>query len=147
MEITFYNNSSPNDCLNKTIGQIKTITGVFKENTPVENVEAIISYDSDILHDANYMYVSKFDRFYYCRLETLPGNRIKVTGAVDPLMSFKDEILGLSAILVNTEKTGVNKYLYDSDVFVANCKHKTNIINFPSGLLDTGEFILITAGG
>lgn len=147
MEIVFYNNTSPNDALSKNIGQIKTVTGVFKENTPVENVECIITYNADILRDANYMYVSKFGRYYYCRLETLPGNRIKVIGEVDPLMSFKSEILELSAILVNSEKTGINKYLYDSDVFVANCKHKTDIINFSNGLLDSGEFILITAGG
>ena len=65
---------------------------------------------------------------------------------VDVLESFKTDIKNLSVILLNTQNVGVNNYL-PSPVFRNNVKAKTDIINFPSGLNDTGEFILITAGG
>lgn len=145
MNIVFYINSSENEHVNKSISQIKESTGVFKENAPVETVDAIVSYDADLLL-ANYCYVPKFNRYYFVKLETMPGGRIHIIGSVDPLMSFREQILELEVILDSTEGVGKDLYL-PHESWVRNCKDKTDIINFPNALLTNGEFILITAGG
>ena len=146
MEIRFYNNTSLNDCINKQISLIKTVTGVFKENAPVEQFDATVEYDSDLL-DSNYCYCPKFGRYYHVKLETLPGNRIKVHGEVDPLMSFKDGILGLRAIINKQEDVvKCNKYLNDGS-FISQVNEFNTSYNFPNGFNNSGTFILICAGG
>ena len=146
MQIKFYNNSSLNDCVNKNISLIKEVTGVFKENAPVETFEAIVSYDDDLL-DANYCYVPKFGRYYNCKLETMPGSRIRIIGDVDPLMSFKEGILNLPAIINKQEDLSKsNKYLNDGS-FVSQVNEFNTSYNFSNGFNDSGVFILICAGG
>lgn len=146
MTIDFYNNTSLNDCINKQITLIKTVTGVFKENAPVEQFEAIIAYDADLL-DANYCYCDKFNRYYHIKVETLPGSRMRVYGDVDPLMSFKNGILNLTAIINKQEGLDMsNKYLNDGS-FVSQVNEFNTSYNFPNGFNDSGVFILICAGG
>ena len=60
--------------------------------------------------------------------------------------SFKNEIMASSAILSDTELVGSDKYM-SGNVWKSKVKESTTIINFPNGLLDNGEYILITAGG
>lgn len=61
-------------------------------------------------------------------------------------MSFASQILACKGILDETTSTGKNNYLRGRN-WVALEKSKTDIVTFPSGLNDNGEFILITAGG
>ncbi len=67
---------------------------------------------------------------------------------VDVLMSHKTEILNSPATVAGMTSylNGVNKYV-NSDVWGTLCKDFTDIIPFQNGLLDDGEYILITAGG
>ena len=58
-------------------------------------------------------------------------------------MSFN--INSVSGVVVEAQNGG-SDYL-EHRHFVRNVKSKTNILTFSSGLLDTGEYILITAGG
>ena len=146
MEIRFYNNKSLNDCINKQITLIKTVTGVFKEDAPVERFEAIVQYDVDLL-GANYCYCPKFGRYYNAKLETMPGSRIKVICEVDPLMSFKNEILNLNAIINKQESVfNGNKYLNDGS-FISQVNEFNTSYNFQNGFENSGKFILICAGG
>lgn len=146
MQITFYRNDSENFKVNKNLTQIATIDGVFKEDSPVENPELVIKYDADILSNANYMYIPKFGRYYYCYLTSMTGSRLGVHGDVDVLMSFRNSLLSMPVILDGTEEFQASSYL-PSDIWVRTVKDKTDIINFPNSLLTNGEFILITAGG
>ena len=88
-----------------------------------------------------------WSRYYFIDdMRVLTGGRVEISLSVDVLESFKDSILELNVILSDTEQTGVNNYL-PSESFVVTCKHKADIVNFSNGLLDNGEYILITAGG
>lgn len=146
MDIRFYHNSSLNDSMNKQISLIKTVTGEFKQDAPVEQFEAIVHYDADLL-GANYCYCPKFGRYYNIKLKTMPGSRIKVYGEVDPLMSFKNDILALDAIINKQEYTfNSNKYLNDGS-FVTQVNEFNTSYNFTNGFDNSGKFILICAGG
>ena len=149
ISVRLCHNSSPNEKIGKSLD-----TGVNFDNCTLKDVTSIFkpivqinSSNSDI-PTYNYMYIPNFNRYYFIDdIVSVHNNLWEISAHVDVLETYKNDILGNSAILENTEKVGNNMYLYDPDIFKVNCKHKTDIINFPTGLSDTGEFILITAGG
>ena len=146
--VTFYNNESPVEKIGKTLTAGAVITGcVLKDNTSILNPVLRLRTSAPV-YEYNYMYIEEFERYYFIDdIFSVNNNVWDISGHVDTLETYKADILGNSAILENTENTGMNMYLNDPNIFKVNCKHKTDIINFPSGLLDTGTFILITAGG
>ena len=61
------------------------------------------------------------------------------------LESFKDDIKSLTAI-INKQETIADKFIDDGSWIVEN-KDFLQSYNFSNGFNDSGEFILITAGG
>ena len=149
LTVTLYNNLSPVEKIGKDLQSGVSITGcTLKDSTSVMQPVIIVKSSNSGIPTYNYMYIAELQRYYFIDDITSVHNGIwEISGHVDVLETYKNDILGNSAIIENTEQVARNMYLYDRDVFQVNCKHKTDIINFPSGLLDTGEFILITAGG
>lgn len=89
---TFYHNTSDKNVMYKNISEILTApitpTGDVNIFTPAISID----YVSDIL-TSNYMYISAFSRYYYINNVSLQiGKKLFVTGYVDVLMSFADEI-------------------------------------------------------
>lgn len=147
ISVELMNNSSPVEKIGKSLDAGPSFDCVLKSGTSILN-PTILLKSSDNLSLYNYMYISDMERYYFIDdIISLHNDMWEVSGHVDVLETYKTDILGNEAILENTQLLNVNKYLAEPDVFVTNCKHKTDIIQFPSGLLDTGEFILITAGG
>lgn len=146
MHTTFYYNSSENNQLNKNLSRSYPLTGVIRGESNVINPQ--ILYEVDSLSPYNYAYIQEFERYYFIReVRSVRNGLWLVTMEVDPLMSFKSAIMNMSVILQETESTGEDSYLSDSRVWVTKVKDKTDIIQFPSGLLSNGTYILITAGG
>lgn len=146
MNVEIYKNLSENS----VIGKIKTLVYStecdIKGESSIINPVLILKYNEKIF-ESNYIYIPAWSRYYFIDdVRVLTGGRVEVSLSVDVLESFKDSILELNVILSDTEQTGLNNYL-PSESFVVNCKHKTDIVNFSNGLLDNGEYILITAGG
>lgn len=145
MEIILYNNKSPKNKIGKKLTNPNTITGSLRGETSTSNLQILLNVVN--LNPYNYMYVSDFGKYYFItNIISIRTGLWLVTASIDVLESFKNEILSLNVILANTESTGAKNYKMGScwDVLV---KDKTDIISFSDGLLSTGEFILITAGG
>lgn len=146
MTVELYKNLSENS----VIGKIKTLVYStdcdIKGESSITNPVSILKYNENIFK-SNYIHIESWGRFYFIDdVRVMTGGRVEVSLSVDVLESFKDSILELNVILSDTEQTGLNKYL-NSESFVTNCKTKTDVINFPSGLSDNGTYILITSGG
>lgn len=147
LTVSLMNNTSPVERIGKDLEAGPTFDCLFKSGTSILRPTIVIK-SSDNLAMYNYMYISDMSRYYFIDdVVSLHNDIWEISGHVDVLETYKGDILGNEAILENTQVLNANKYLQDNDVFVTNCKHKTDIVQFPSGLLDTGEFILITAGG
>ena len=145
MEIHLYVNSSEKNQLSKTLSSELVLTGNLRDETSVTN--PVILIQADNVSGYNYAYVKEFNRYYFIRnMVSVRTGLWRIELSVDVLESFKSEIKKLSVILRDTETTGATNYL-SGDVWKTNVKETTNIINFSGGLSDTGEFILITAGG
>lgn len=145
MEIVLYNNKSEMNKIGKNILNFITLNGTLRDNTNVINPIILIEVNS--ISDVNYCYIPEFKRYYFINdINVVRNNLFEIMLSVDVLESYKNNILKLPVILANTQNVGSTNYL-PSNVFVRNVKAKTDIINFSGGLNDSGEFILITAGG
>ena len=144
MTITLYKNESEKNKINKILTTVATLTGTLRDSSSIINPEIVIEYDNPT--GFNYCYIDAFNRYYFVTNITVINNKLlKLSLKVDVLESFKTSILAQN-IIIDKSTSNVDEYLPD-DNLVVNVKTKTDIVNFPSGLLESGEFILITAGG
>ena len=66
------------------------------------------------LSTINYMYLSSFDRYYYCDAPQLLNNgMVSITGHVDALKSFESGINAISAVISRQEYV-YNDYIEDN---------------------------------
>lgn len=145
MNITLYVNHSEKNKIDKNLTNDFSLSGSLRDATNIVNPVILIEINE--ISNYNYCYISDFKRYYFITdITVIRTGLFAISLMVDVLESFKTDIKNLSVILLNTQNVGLNNYL-PSQVFRNNVKSKTDIINFPSGLNDSGEFILITAGG
>ena len=145
MTIEFYTNTSEDNRLNKTITEVKTCTGTLKEESDIIDPSILIAL-TDIT-GINYAYIPVFGRYYFFTdISVDRQNLYRVSLRCDVLMSYKSQILQCNGILKESTSKNISNYL-PSNSWVTLQKDSTFIKTFPTGLLDNGEFILITAGG
>ena len=145
MKIKLYYNSSENNVIGKTLSEVIELDGNLRDSSDITN--PVIMITSDTKPNANYAYIDNFNRFYFIsEITAYRSNSFILKLKVDVLESYKEQIKQLKVVLSGTENTGKSMYL-NSDIWIRNVKDKTDIITFPNGLSENGEFILITAGG
>ena len=147
MNIILYQTFSERERINKTLSNELTLTGTLRGESSVINPTFMIETSNPSSY--NYCYISEFGRYYFITNITSVRNGLwKINCSVDVLMSFKTDILNLNVIVsdLSIGESRESTYINGSQ-WVSTVKGKTDIINFPSGLLDSGEYILITSGG
>lgn len=147
MDIILHVNSSERQAINKSLDSGTTLTGSLRNESSVINPSFIIEYENP--SSFNYCYISDFGRYYFITNITAIRTGIwKIDCSVDVLMSFQTEILNLDVIVsdLSIGESPTETYM-QGEQWATTVKNKTDIINFPSGLLDDGEYILITSGG
>ena len=149
----FKTKSAPN-VVNKSLTEVVTFEEViFKEDTSLLNPTVIIngvsnssSYTIEVIGKCNYFSIPKVDRYYFITdIVMLHGGRVAISGKVDPLMSFKTDILASTQLIVRQEKK-TNNYLIDTDIPLSS---KKQIIEheFGDSIADGGYYILAVNGG
>lgn len=145
MQITLCNTVSEKNRIVKTLTSPLVLTGTLRDSSSVINPSFLI--ESSEFIDKNYCYIPDFNRYYYIDdIIAYRKNMWLITCSIDVLMSYSADIKELYCIIEGTEINGANPYL-TGDMWKAMEKDKTDIITFPGGLLENGEYILITAGG
>lgn len=147
MDITLYVNNSEIQAINKVLSSGTIISGTLREESSVINPSFLVEFVNP--SSFNYCYIPEFGRYYFIRNITSVRNTIwRINCDVDVLMSFRTQILNLSVTVSDLSNGESNASTYmQGDVWKPTVKTKTDIITFPSGLLDSGEYILITSGG
>lgn len=149
MNCTLYSNLSDTNVLTKSITAVSDAKScTLKNNTSIQQPDIILDVDSATLAGANYFYLDEVDRYYYIdNAVLLTGGRWQISGRCDVLMSFNSAIQNLVCIVDKQNMlTNASMYVDDGDFVTENRRFNT-VINFPNSLLESGEFILITAGG
>lgn len=146
MDLRLYYTSDENNKINKSLSNGTILTGTMRDSSSI--MSPVVLVEGNSFNAYNYAYIPQFDRYYFIKEITNYRNNLWIlTLEVDVLMSFKSSILNMHCIFIETETTGADRYLSDTRVWVNKVKDKTDILTFPNGLLETGEYILITAGG
>ena len=145
MEIKLYYNSSDNRCINKELKNEFSISGTLREETSVINPEITITSTSTLRY--NYCYIPTLRRYYYINnIISVKNNVWKLIMEVDPLMSFKNDILSLKVVVSKQSSIdNGDEYIDDGSLVTDNLMFKT-VYNFANGFNNNSEYILITAG-
>jgi hypothetical protein len=145
MDIKLYYNTSDNRCIKKILTDEFTITGTLRESTSIINPEIAVTSADPLRY--NYCYIPSLKRYYYVNNITSVRNNVwKLVMEVDPLMSFKNDILALKVVV--SKQSSIehgDEYIDDGSLVTDNIMFKT-IYNFPAGFNNDSEYILITAG-
>lgn len=110
MYVTFYKCADDPKKINKTlteIGSLKNITIEPTETISILRPVLVMAYNSNYL-GANYVYISEFNRFYFCTISVSPAQRCVISCIVDPLYSFKTDLLKIPVTVIRSESAGVN---------------------------------------
>lgn len=146
MNIVFYFNTSEDNKLNKLLTNELTVQGTLRDRSELLYPEILVENVDFTVY--NYAYIPTFGRYYFIRGYNIFRNDLYIVNMeVDVLETYKDEIANLPSIIMETESYGADEYLSSDRIWVAKEKDKTDLYNFSNGLLDSGEYILITAGG
>lgn len=145
MDISLYYNASEKNTIGKALQAELHLSGTLRAECSVTS--PVIRIQNSSFLNYNYAYIPDFNRYYFITgIMAVSDNIFDISLSVDVLESFKTDIKKLEAILSDTQTTGATNYIA-GEQWVTNVKNLTDIIQFPSGLLTAGEYILITAGG
>lgn len=145
MNLKLYTNASEKNCIGKKLLNETDFQGVLREQSSIIN--PVIKVQSTKVPNFNYAYVPDFNRYYFIvGIRNISTNIWELSLGVDVLESFKSSLANQLVILSDTQITGATNYI-SGDQWVTNVKTNTEIIPFPAGLLEGGEYILITTGG
>lgn len=146
MDIKLYHNSSPSNKIGKTLNSEVTLSGSLRDSSKIVNPSILVEASSVSGYD--YAYIPSFDRYYFIKEKTSYRTGLWVLDMeVDVLETYANDIKALDCIIEATESYAGDNYLDNSESWVTSVKAKTDILNFSNGLLNSGEYILITAGG
>ena len=143
MLITFYKIDEPNNKLVKTLIGGFQVDATLYDPISLEQPQVILSSEYD---NYNYAYIEQYDRYYFVGEPILDHDGLFIYPfMIDVLMSNKDQILELEAT-IQRQEYNFNEYINDG-TFIPDTREFIQCINFTNGFNDTGELILITAGG
>lgn len=146
MVISLYNNKSDPMDMVKQISLLSVETAEPYTNTSLETPDFILS-DVPIsdLRAINYMYVEETKRYYNILVTLMPNGMYLITSNVDPLMSFKNQILNLTCV-IGSQLNEKNNDINDGSK-VSQVNGFMQRIDFPESFEPAGINILICAGG
>lgn len=145
MEVQFFYNQSDNRQINKALVNGITLQGEVRDAASIMN--PVVRFESDAVIRYNYCYIPEFQRYYsFTDITAFRQNVYDISMSVDVLMSFRNDILRLAAIVdKQSEAKNGDEYIDDSSLVTDNLMFVT-VYNFENGFLETPEYVLITAG-
>ena len=145
MDIKLSVNNSEKEKIGKSLASVTTYSGYLREETSITEPEVMINAED--VTGFNYAEIPLFNRYYFIEeIISVRSGLWRVKMRVDVLESYADQIKSQEAVLMASEVLEASDYL-EGPQWVSKVKTLTDILPFSNGLLDSGEYILITAGG
>lgn len=142
--ILLQQNKVENNVVSKSPTTLATLNGTLRDECSI--IDPVITFEGDITQYAlaNYMYISQFKRYYFINnITSISQKLFEVSGHVDVLMSFKEQILNNTAIIQRQENNW-NLYINDGS-FMTYQNPALVTKKFPQGF-NTQQFILAVSG-
>lgn len=138
MTLKLYLNSSPDNVVNKNISLLTTATDTEglaiqpTESFSLLNPVIIVDYDETYLK-ANYCYIDTYNRYYYINnMVVQTGGCLTIYCSVDVLMTYKDVVLNVQAVVTRNEGIGSPTFVVDESLPVHTNKIYLKEIQFPN---------------
>lgn len=135
LDVQLYNNKSAKNQIDKSLSGIRSgdnkLSGTFRDSCDFDNpvVQLRINDVSD-LDKCNYMYIGKFNRYYYVtKIVSMRNHIVEISGHVDVLMTYEYYIGTNEAILARSSQVGSGKYgnTYLDDSLMASYNDTYNV--------------------
>ena len=144
--VNFYYNVSDNRCLFKNISQVFTADFVFYDDSSIITPRLRLAYNGNITN-CNYFYIPSLGRYYYIdNIDFNRGGEMIVTGRIDVLMTYQNEISGIECVMSRIEHYNLTT-IPDTNIVIKNY----DIINIYASSVgfDTGfgNYVLELYGG
>lgn len=114
MDIKLYKTKNKPNTINKKKTAVKTLTGVAIEPINLITPRVKVTFDKKVL-TANYAEIALFNRFYFIKNIIAENGFFILELAVDPLESFKKDILAYNGI-IERQEYDFNLLLEDSNI-------------------------------
>lgn len=145
MEIILYTTGSERHAIQKNLQNAIEFVGSLRGESSVVSPTILIEMTNPSQY--NYCFIPEFNRYYFITdITSVRTNLWRISCSVDVLMSYQAQLLNLDVVVGADTSPDKEKYMSGDD-WMTTVKTKTDVINFPNGLLDSGEYILITSGG
>ena len=144
MRITFYTNNSEKNALTKTKTQIVRLDGTLKDGTSILDPSVLCYHLDAYIPNINYFYIDEFARYYFITgVEIVRTDLWQISGHVDVLATYKDQILANRAIIQRNQ----NNYnlLLNDGLFKTQQNPRIATIPFSTGFT-TSNYVLALAG-
>ena len=141
MVANFYTVKFRKNEINKQLNTPVPVTCSLKDDASLEDPVIYLTYNASLLQ-ANYVYISDFNRYYFITGREISGKTMYLTLHVDVLMSFKSDIL--ASVGTATRSNFYNKNIPDKMVASLpgeNIQYRTLSSAF------TGETYVLILGG
>lgn len=143
--IKLQTNTSSNNTMTKMVNDVLTCDGALREGSSVIDPVITIEGDLSTISKTNYMTISEFGRSYFItNIKTIRNNIVEISGHVDVLSSFADEIKKNKGIVKRQENVW-NLYIDDGS-FKTYQNPLVLTKSFPSGFSSSQSFVLAVAG-
>lgn len=146
VQFALYQTGSSNIRIDKTATLLHNYDNlVIKDKTSITNPTIILKASDVNVSRSNYAYIPRFNRFYYVEdVKTVAQDIWEIDLKCDVLMSFRDDIVGQTAIFKRSESSN-NLYLNDDRLQIDS---RTRIYNyiFPNKIESNGTYVLLMAG-
>ena len=122
MTVKLYKCYDSKNKLNKTLTDEFSLTGNFRNNFSLSDIQLVLNFDNIELFDYNYVYIELLHRYYFvddCKI--LSNNRIELALSIDVLMTYKTDIENMRVKLSKS-----NIIFDDSDCNVSDSKKLVN---------------------
>lgn len=144
MNVQLLKNTSNTNSFSRSFAKNKTYSCVLKEGSDALNPSITLEIENPT--DYNEMYIPEFGRYYFIGWENISNSLWRAYAKeIDVLYTYRDQILNLQAV-IDKQETNFNKLLDDGS-YISQVNSFDEIKRFSGGFNDSGEFILITAGG
>lgn len=144
MNVIFYSVKDPKNKLSKKLASANTVSGHLKESCSILSPTIGFAYFSTF-KNYNYAYIEEYGRYYFITDVTFDGHVLEMKMEVDPLMTWKTDILNSTGTAHRAQRALEKKDITD-DMVETTSRVDIEVRTFGSGLPTTnsGNFILTT---
>ena len=113
MEIRLYYNTSDNRCIRKNLINGLSLSGTLRDSCNL--IEPVLNIQNESVIRYNYAYIPDFKRYYFIKkITSLRKGLWTIELEVDPLMSFKGDILALQVVVDKQSSDSIgDEYIED----------------------------------